>query len=91
MMQIREKQIGGQSSYEIVEEIHHATGVKYRVIVSLGADADPENALFNLLLDGNHSYWIVQSGDAALMQTISASTKSPTIAEKAYLVHNKGG
>lgn len=43
-MLIREKQIGGQSSYEIVEEIYHATGTKYRIVVSLGGDAEPENA-----------------------------------------------
>ena len=43
-MLIREKQIGGQSSYDIVEEIYHATGTKYRIVASLGADAEPENA-----------------------------------------------
>ncbi len=43
-MLIREKQIGGQSSYEIVEEIYHGTGTKYRIVASLGADAEPENA-----------------------------------------------
>jgi hypothetical protein len=42
-MQIREIIIGGQASYEIVEEIHHATGTKFRVIVSLGTDSDPED------------------------------------------------
>ena len=42
-MKIREIIIGGQTSYEIVEEIHHATGTKFRVIVSLGTDSDPED------------------------------------------------
>ncbi|MDP6476190.1 MAG: hypothetical protein QF449_03985 [Alphaproteobacteria bacterium] len=43
-MHIREKQIGGQPCYEIVEEARHSTGSEYRVIVSLGKDREPENA-----------------------------------------------
>jgi len=44
-MHVREKRIGGQACYEIVEEIEHSTGTKYRVIVSLGNEAEPANAL----------------------------------------------
>ena len=53
--------------------------------------ADLQTPLFNLLLDGNHSYWVVQSADAPLLQTISATLNAATTTEKAYLVHNKGG
>ncbi|MBT3171468.1 MAG: hypothetical protein HN333_08575, partial [Rhodospirillaceae bacterium] len=55
------------------------------------AAAGPQTPLFNLLLDGNHTYWVVQSADAALLQTVSATANASAIAEKAYLVHNKGG
>ncbi len=50
-MLIRERQIGGQSSYEIVEEVQHGSGMKFRVIASLGADAEPENARRRRLAD----------------------------------------
>jgi uncharacterized membrane protein YgcG len=61
-------------------------------LASLAASAaDPATALYNLLLDGNHSYWVVHPGAAALMQTISAAPKSEGEAGNAYLVHNKGG
>ncbi len=43
-MHVREKRIGGQSCYEIVEEIELSTGTEYRVIASLGSEAKPENA-----------------------------------------------
>ena len=44
VMHVREKRIGGQSCYEIVEKIDFATGAEYRVIASLGSEAEPENA-----------------------------------------------
>jgi len=44
-MHVREKRIGGQACYEIVEEVEHSTGTEYRVIVSLGNEAQPVNAL----------------------------------------------
>ena len=53
--------------------------------------ADSATLLYNLLLDGDHSYWVVQSGAAALMQTISATAETEGGAGQAYLVHNKGG
>lgn len=59
--------------------------------VVTSAAADSATALYNLLLDGDHSYWIVQSGAAPLMQTISAAPDIAIGTEKAYLVHNKGG
>lgn len=59
--------------------------------IMTAATADPQTPLFNLLLDGNHSYWVVQSADAPFLQTVSATTNAPVIHEKAYLVHNKGG
>ncbi len=53
--------------------------------------ADSATLLYNLLLDGDHSYWAVQSGAAALMQIISATAETEGGAGQAYLVHNKGG
>ena len=44
-MHVREKRIGGQACYEIVEESEHSSGTKYRVIASLGNEAEPVNAL----------------------------------------------
>ncbi len=44
-MHVREKRIGGQAYYEIVEKVEHSTGTEYRVIVSLGNEAEPVNAL----------------------------------------------
>ncbi len=67
-----------------------ALGLQTLTFVS-AVTAGPETPLFNLLLDGNHTYWVVQSADAPLLQTISATTNTPAIGEKAYLVHNKGG
>lgn len=43
-MHVRELRIGGQASYEIVEEIEHPTRTEYRVVASLGSEAEPENA-----------------------------------------------
>jgi uncharacterized membrane protein YgcG len=43
-MLIREKRIGGEPCYEIVEEVPFATGTEYRVVVSLGSESDPEQA-----------------------------------------------
>ena len=43
-MHVREFRIGGQVSYEIVEEIEHPTRTEYRVVASLGSEAEPENA-----------------------------------------------
>ena len=59
--------------------------------VVTSAAADSATVLYNLLLDGDHSYWIVQSGAAPLMQTISAAPDIAIGTEKAYLIHNKGG
>ena len=59
--------------------------------VVTSATADSATVLYNLLLDGDHSYWIVQSGAAPLMQTISAAPDIAIGTEKAYLIHNKGG
>ena len=44
-MHVREKRIAGQACYEIVEEVERSTGTGYRVIVSLGNDKEPANAL----------------------------------------------
>lgn len=70
--------------------------IRHQTLASVrSAAADPGMALYNLLLDGNHAYWIVQSAETPLLQTISATTGATPgaddIAEKAYLVHNKGG
>ncbi len=43
-MHIREKRVGGQPCYEIVEQVRHSTRQEYRVIASLGVEAEPENA-----------------------------------------------
>ena len=66
--------------------------VGHQRLASLAAvAADSATLLYNLLLDGDHSYWVVQSGAAALMQTISATVETEGGAGTAYLVHNKGG
>ena len=44
-MHVREKRIGGQPSYEIVEAVEHGTRTEYRVVFSLGNEAEPEAAL----------------------------------------------
>ncbi len=60
-MHIQEKRIGGHSCYEIVEEVHLQTGVEYRVIASLGIEAEPENARRR------------RAGDAARPRTLPAT------------------
>jgi len=44
-MHVREKRIGGQPCYEIVEEAERGTHTGYRVVFSLGNEAEPEAAL----------------------------------------------
>ena len=56
----------------------------------IAAAADSGTQLYNLLLDGNHAYWIVQAGATPLLQTISHTAERANGTEKAYLVHNKG-
>ena len=43
-MHIRKKHVGDAALYEIVEEVTFWAGTEYRVVVSLGAESDPEAA-----------------------------------------------
>jgi hypothetical protein len=60
----------------------------YEVLTSMTPTAaDAGTVVHNLLVDGNHTYWVVQSDAAPLAQTISVTPAAP---RSAYLVHNKG-
>ena len=54
------------------------------------AAADSGTVLYNLLLDGDHAYWIVQDSATPLLQSISHTPESAAGTDKAFLVHNKG-
>jgi hypothetical protein len=47
--------------------------------------------LYNLLLDGDHAYWVVQDAVTPLLQSISHTAEGAAGSDKAFLVHNKGG
>ena len=52
--------------------------------------ANSETVLYNLLLDGDHAYWVVPPAEVSPLRTVSTA---PALSEDgtAFLVHNKGG
>ena len=57
----------------------------------IAAVADSDTLFYNLLLDGNHAYWVVLVGATPLLQTISHAPERANGLGKAFLVHNRGG
>ena len=57
----------------------------------IAAVADSETPLYNPLLDGNNTYWVVLVGATPLLQTISHVLGRANGVEKASLVDNMGG
>ena len=63
-----------------------------RALTALNAAAaDCGTVLYNLLLDGDHAYWVVQDAVTPLLQSISHTAEGAAGSDKAFLVHNKGG
>jgi hypothetical protein len=59
--------------------------------ILIAAVADSETPLYNPLLDGNNTYWVVLVGAAPLLQTISHVLERANDVEKASLIDNMGG
>ena len=64
--------------------------VGHQILGSLTASTvPPDTVLYNLLLDGNHTYWVIEPDEAPFVQTISDTSGALGEPKRAYLVHNK--